>query len=336
VQRDDHRQVRQVTVTEAIGELDQRLRAGSVSGARTLATGFSILDEVLGGGLHAGELLLIGGPPGVGKTIAALQWARNLARTGTRVVYACYEHDPTALLLRLLALEAGELGGARDLSLAIERTLGSGRAMTGGIGDLAAAAGPVGEAALTALQGYADDLVLVRASGAHTDLGAVRDLAGGERPAGALLIDYLQKIPVQPEPATEAEKVTRTVEGLKDLALDLAIPVVALSAVDADGMRASRIRLYHLRGSSAVAFEADVVLVFNDKMKAVSKVHLSYDAVRSRTFRDWVVVSIEKNRGGPNLVDLEFRKDFSHFRFEPEGAIVTDKLVDERLDEEMV
>jgi replicative DNA helicase len=65
-------------------------------------------------------------------------------------------------------------------------------------------------------------------------------------------------------------------------------------------------------------------------------VHLSYDPIRSASFKDYVVISVEKNRGGPNLLDLEFRKDFSHFRFDPDGAFVSDKLVDERLDETLV
>jgi hypothetical protein len=52
---------------------------------------------------------------------------------------------------------------------------------------------------------------------------------------------------------------------------------------------------------------------------------VTYDEVRARTFREWLVVSIEKNRGGPNLIDLEFRKDFTHFRLDPQGGIVAEK-----------
>jgi replicative DNA helicase len=171
---------------------------------------------------------------------------------------------------------------------------------------------------------------------AHTTLEQLDELmrdTSTDRTTTVLFVDYLQKIPLQPEPSSESEKVTRTVEGLKDLALEHHMPVVLLSAVDAEGMRASRLRMFHLRGSSAIAFESDVVVMMNSKEKAISKVHLTYDAVRARDFRNWAVFSIEKNRGGPNLVDLEHRKDFVHFRFEPEGGMVSEKLVDERLDE---
>jgi replicative DNA helicase len=332
----DHRQTRAHTVAEVLSHLDTRLRAGEELDVRSVATGFGILDDILGGGLRTGELVLLGGPPGVGKTIAALQWAREVARSGRTAIFACYEHEPTTLLVRLLGLEAGQAAQADD---AFTRDLGAllaeGDASGRGLDELLTEH-PGGAGALAAIREYADRLVLVRASGAHTTLEQLSDLVTQlQRPneVSVLFVDYLQKVPIQPQPPTEAEKVTVTVEALKDLALEHHIPVVLLSAVDAEGMRANRLRMYHLRGSSAIAFESDIVLMMNSKERAVSKVHLSYDPVRARSFRDWVVVSIEKNRGGPNLIDLEFRKDFRHFRLDPDGGIVTEKLVDERSDE---
>jgi replicative DNA helicase len=331
----DRHSTRTVSVHDALGELDRQLRDRAAADVRTVPSGFDVLDETLGGGLHVGELLLVGGPPGVGKTIVALQWARNVARAGHRAVFVCYEHEPTTLLTRLLALEAGEAGGdrsiARTLTSALSDADAGGRGLDEVLGSL-----PLGGEVRKRVDEYAENLILVRGSGSHTTLEALADvLAPHLEPhrRTILFVDYLQKIPMHPEPALEAEKVTRTVEGLKDLALDAHVPVVLLSAVDAAGMQSSRLRMHHLRGSSAIAFESDVVVMMNHKDQAVSKVHLSYDSVRARTFREWVVMSIEKNRGGPNLIDLEFRKDFAHFRFDPEGGIVGEQLVNERFDE---
>jgi replicative DNA helicase len=333
----EHRRTRAQTVTEVLAQLDEQLRTGEDEGLRAISTGFGILDDVLGGGLRVGELLLLGGPPGVGKTIAALQWAREVARSGHTAIFACYEHEPTTLLVRLLGLEAGEVGADADaFAHDLGALLGEGDASGRGI-EAVLTEHPGGRDALQRVKQYADHLVLVRASGAHTTteaLAALVEQYGHDGEGSVLFVDYLQKVPLQPEPPTESEKVTRTVEALKDLALEYRVPVILLSAVDAEGMRASRLRMYHLRGSSAIAFESDVVLMMNSKEKAVSKVHLSYDTVRARTFRDWVVVSIEKNRGGPNLIDLEFRKDFRHFRLDPDGGLVSEKLVDERSDEQ--
>ncbi len=334
----DHRRTRVHTVQDILTTVDQQLRAGEQTGARATATGFEVLDDVLGGGLRAGELLMLGGPPGVGKTITALQWARNVAADGGTAIFACYEHEPITLLLRLLGLEVGALGGDESFARRLFQLLALGETGQQGIEEIMRAT-PVGQRALERVRSYGDKLLLVRASGSHTTLQQLGELAG-ERTSGTgatvLFVDYLQKIPLQPEPPTEDEKITRTVEGLKDLALEHHVPIVVLSAVDVEGMRASRLRLFHLRGSSAVAFESDVVLMMNSKDRAVSKVHLSYDPVGARTFRDWVVMSVEKNRGGPNLIDLEFRKDFSHFRLDPQGGIVSEKLVDERQDESAI
>ena len=55
-------------------------------GAVVLATGFDALDEALAGGMRQGEVMLLGGKPGIGKTIACLQWARTMARNGVVVV----------------------------------------------------------------------------------------------------------------------------------------------------------------------------------------------------------------------------------------------------------
>jgi replicative DNA helicase len=335
----EHRRTRSQTVADVLTQLDERLRSGQELDVRSVSTGFAILDDILGGGLRSGELVLLGGPPGVGKTIAALQWARSIARSGSTAVYACYEHEPTTLLVRLLALEAGEASPDDDpFARALSGLMEDGDAS--GIGlEAVLAKHPGGAEALRRVKAYADHLVLVRASGAHTLVDELREIVARHQRPGetmVLLVDYLQKIPLQPEPEIEAEKVTRTVEAMKDLALERHIPIVLLSAVDADGLRANRLRLYHLRGSSAIAFESDVVLMLNSKERAVSKIHLSYDTQRARGFRDWVVMSIEKNRGGPNLIDLEFRKDFRHFRFDPNGGMVTEKLVDERSDEREV
>jgi replicative DNA helicase len=337
-QADAGRTTRSASVTEVLAQVDGRLAAGTGHERSSFPSGFGALDDLLGGGFRRGELILLGGPPGVGKTIAALQWARNLAMAGTRCLFACYEHEPETLLTRLLALEAGELGSQRPLARTVQQAIDLGGGASTSLDELLRQS-PEGREALERVRSYADDLILVRASGSHTTAERLSELLDAhnrdDRPC-VLFVDYLQKVPLQPEPATESEKVTRTVESLKDLALDRDVPLVLLSAVDAEGMRANRLRLYHLRGSSAIAFESDVVVMLNDKHKAVSKVHLTYDAVRARSFRDWVVFSVEKNRGGPSLVDLEFRKDFGHFRFDPQGGMVAEQLVSERLDEELV
>jgi hypothetical protein len=146
-----------------------------------------------------------------------------------------------------------------------------------------------------------------------------------------LFVDYLQKIPVYPETLSEADRGTRAVEGLKDLALSLGVAVVAIVAADSEGLRAPRLRLHHLRGGSSILYEADIILILNEKHRIVTKQNVTYNPHHAQTFHSWIVCSIEKNRAGRQLVDLEFRKRFEYACFDPRGRLVSEALIDERI-----
>ena len=89
--------------------------------------------------------------------------------------------------------------------------------------------------------------------------------------------------------------------------------------------------MYHFRGAAALAYEADVVLVINDKYDVVARHHLVFDVGNAERYRDFAVVTVEKNRTGIDRIDLEFRKRFEQGRFETEGRPVSEQLVDERV-----
>jgi replicative DNA helicase len=295
------------------------------------ATGFAPLDEVLHGGLRPGDLILLGGKPGQGKTTAALQWARHLATRGHVVVFACYEHREIDLVMRLLLTELGELIEARacDDELRLEALRERLRGLVTGGEDPAdvLTSDPLLIEAERRMRAYGDRLLLVPASGTLTDLDALEQLVetAGAR---ALFVDYLQKVPAGAAAIGEAERATHVAEGLKELALRRSLAVVALAAADRAGLSDRRLHLHHLRGSTALAYEADVVVLLNEKLSIVSRLHLAYDTTRTHDFREHVVFSIEKNRSGLADVHLEFRKDFANHRFEPNGRWVSERLWD--------
>ena len=74
---------------------------------------------MLHGGIRAQDLVLVGGRPGIGKTVVALQWARWMAMQGQTAIYVCYEHSPHTLLGRLLALELGSLARPDEVVAAV-------------------------------------------------------------------------------------------------------------------------------------------------------------------------------------------------------------------------
>jgi len=319
---------------DSVMQLLERTLAGPLGSHEAnvvFPTGFDPLDAALGGGVGARDLMIVGGRPGVGKTIAALQWARSIAMQGPAVVFACYEHAERALLARLFALELGTLARPDELAtLDRVRGLASGFVFgTRSLDDLLS--DPLGEEAYGRIRSYAGRLHLVRASGVTTGLPELAAMIEATADGiGALFVDYLQKVPVAGV-AEEAERVHRVVCGLKELALSGDVAVVAVAAADRPGADTRRARLHHLHGAVSLEYEADVALLLNQKSLAVSKAHLAYDGVRAEAFRRYVVFSIEKNRNGPAPLDLEFRKDFVNYRFETNGQFVAEALVDDLL-----
>ena len=67
------------------------------------------------------------------------------------------------------------------------------------------------------------------------------------------------------------------------------------------------------------------------KFDVVARHHLVYNTGNVERYKHWAVLSIEKNRSGKTSVDMEFFKRFDQARFETDGRIVSEQLVDERV-----
>jgi replicative DNA helicase len=324
-------------LTDVLDQANSRLRGGAHAAARIWPTGFDALDRNLSGGFRSGELILLAGAQGLGKTTWALQAARNIALSGRSVLFLSFEHDPQAVLVRLVALEAGLVAGTEAPTIGQIRSefeiLDARRGAT--LADRLDEY-PGGGKALATVESYAERMVVHRSTGSSTTLDTIRDAVEEVRHQTGQLpivfVDYLQKVKVPQGPSAEDDRVTVVVEGLKDLSLDYDIPVMAIVAADKAGLEAGkRMRVNNLRGSSALAYEADTVLILNNKFDVVARHHLVYNTGSAERFKQWAVLTIEKNRSGKDGIDLEFQKRFELARFEPEGQVVVEKLVDERI-----
>jgi len=95
------------TLTQVLNEANERVIQGDLVDYVPMSTGFDPLDGFIGGGLRKTELTLLGGAQGIGKTIATLQIARNIAmRPDQYAFYLSYEHTETHLMHRLLCMES--------------------------------------------------------------------------------------------------------------------------------------------------------------------------------------------------------------------------------------
>ena len=107
------------------------------------------------------------------------------------------------------------------------------------------------------------------------------------------------------------------------IAIEFDCPVLAISASDRAGLEPGhRMRARNMKGSTALAYEADVVLVIANKADIVARHHLMYSGDNGEHFKGWTVLTVEKNRSGRTGAEIEFRKDFARGRFVPDGSVV--------------
>ncbi len=336
------------TLAQVLNEANEAVVRGDLSNYIPIPTGFDPLDAAIGGGLQRGELILLGGAQGIGKTITALQMARNIARSSSMYAfYLSYEHTETHLMNRLLCLESvnpPEMTTSQGLRMKdLQDIIVSKRARMylGKDGATGSLRGILREnertsLALARMTEYADRLILLKASTAVTTLRSIREMAAklvqGTKGNVVVVIDYLQKIAIHPEKALdENDKVTIIVEGLKDIAMTLDVPVLAIVAADRTGLQASRLHLFHLRGSSALDYECDIAIIMNNKYKILAKDHVAFNPYQARQYREWVVFTIEKNRAGRAMIDVEFRLHAPYFAFDPHGQMVQQQLIDDKI-----
>ena len=336
------------SAVDVLVEVNDRVQTGQLGEYEPIPLGLVPIDRTIGGGIKPGELMLIGGAQGTGKTTMALQMARNVAASGQAfVLYICFEHDEADLLNRLIAMESvlphlPHKAGAIRIQDVRKELLG---------GSLTQAGQPEAEApgprpdladnarlrpALQRVARYGQNLFFMRGSQTSSTVDNIRELVRLHRAQNPdqrlmVVVDYLQKVPQVPEPANESEKVTYVVNGLKDIALTERVPVIAIVAADKEGLKAARLRNYHLRGSSAINYEADIILILNEKYQIVAKVNIEFNPYQAQRFRDWIILTVEKNRSGLDNIDLEYEKLFEFSCFDPNGRPVQEKLIEERL-----
>jgi replicative DNA helicase len=315
------------TLYEVTSEFDRRLREGNLANYRPIATGFSPLDDYLGGGLQSEDLVLLGGPQGVGKTVAVLQMARNIAKSGRAAIVVCFEHSEVYLYHRLMGLESVDptsdnpQGMTRTaLRDAVLRALEAGIEQRLGL-DWVLSQVPGAQKAWDNLLPYWDHLYLVRGSSRRTTVDVLEKYILWARDQGhedvALFVDYLQKVsyipPIGvPEPDTLV-RVGHVIAGLKDVALTTGAPaatavlrMVAVAAADEEGLRGGQIHLANLLGPSLVQYECDTAIILNPVPGSPQK----------------VVWSIEKNRSGATGVQMAFNLLGPYFCFNPNAMSV--------------
>jgi len=252
----------------------QRIEAGEQ--APGLATGFVDLDRLLGGGFKPAELVVLAGRPSMGKSALASAIARHVATRPepAPVFYVSLEVPGSQLTANLLAQEAGldamRVRGNRLSPADKAAALLAGRA-------IAAAPFVVVDAPRLTI----------------ASLRARARLARIRQRVGLVVVDYLQLVDAAlPGRVNREQEIAAVARGLKQIARELDVPVLALAQLNrgAEAREGHRPRLSDLRESGAIEADADVVmLMFREAYYAPHKAEVASLAE----------VIVAKNRNGP-------------------------------------
>lgn len=289
------------TAFEVSIEFDAHLKNARAKELLPIPTGFAELDEILGGGLHPESLMLVGGPPGVGKTIFVMQAARNIAASGGAIAcVVCFEHSEVYLYQRLLCMESALSGSITEAITLddIREVMEQDNSNLEVLLHRSASA----RQAWSRFTAYWERLYLIKGHPSKTTLN-VLDIylthlkTRGERVV--LFVDYLQKVPVPfmgTEPSSE-KQIRIVTEGLKNLAMAHHVPIVAVAASDAERLKSGQVRFQDLWGGSSVQYEPDVAVMLNGGKE------------------NRVEMSVEKNRLGPSGRDVSLTLRGESFAF---------------------
>ncbi|MFO7155469.1 MAG: replicative DNA helicase [Pseudomonadota bacterium] len=225
-------------------ELIQRMRERH-SAVTGLSTGLYLLDQRTTG-LHPGELFILAARPGVGKTSLAMNIAVHAAlRADPPVSVAVFslEMPATQLALRMLCAE----------SRISQRKLKSGRLSQHDMDQLVRHAASLWNAPI-----YIDDSSTLTI----TDLRSkARRLKQQHADLGLIVIDYLQLMSTRGRAESRHLEIAEISRGLKSLAKELDLPIIALSQLSRDVEKGKRRpQLSDLRESGAIEQDADCVL----------------------------------------------------------------------------
>lgn len=251
-------------------------RAMDITGDRRgISTGLGALDDAIGG-LKPGQLVIIGGRPGAGKSVLACDIARaaaiwhgvptllfslemTRAEVGARILSAMCEVDLSHLLHGTLRADQRQHVQSRVLELR--------------------------SSPLTVDDAPSLDLLTIRSTARRQRQ---------RRGLGLVIVDYLQLIATTTRRENRVQEVAEFSSGLKALARELEVPVVAAAQLN----RASEIRsdkrpqLSDLRESGQIEADADVVILLHRP-----------DQNDRRSERSGLVdLILAKNRHGPQDV----------------------------------
>ena len=263
-----------------------------------LMTGFSDLDELLGG-VQRSDLVILAARPSVGKSTLALNMAMHNAKGGRTCAIFSLEMTADQLAMRALASETGI--DSHRIRLGLYSSAQEERIINA-----------IGE--LSELPIYIDDtpyqgMVEIRGKARRLDLDRGVDL---------IMVDYLQLVQGRNRggPAHRVQEITEISRALKVLAGEMDASVIACSQMSrmVENRPSHRPQLSDLRDSGSIEQDADVVAFIHREDLYTTEEEWAQTHPGQEYPRNIAEIIVAKNRKGPTgSVRLEFRDHLVRF-----------------------
>jgi replicative DNA helicase len=306
------------TLRDVMQETFRRITKATERGARIIGipTGFDRYDR-LTSGLHDGELTIVAARPGMGKTSLVLNVAINVASPqqleGARDPNERWEEPGYGVAVFSLEMPREQIV---NRMLCAEARVDVSRVRTGMLTPSDWSKLTQAAAHLANLNVWVDDSAALSVLELRSKVRRLQaefdrtDPATGEKKQrlGLVMVDYLQLMKGREYTSSREQEISEISRGLKQLAKELALPVIALSqlnrAVETRGEKSKRPQLSDLRESGAIEQDADnICFIYRD------------DYYNKETAdRNVAELIIAKQRNGPtDTVKVRFESPYTRF-----------------------
>lgn len=236
--------------------LDQILQAKNTGTKTGVTTGLPCFDEFFGG-LSNGELVLLAARPSIGKTALAVQIAIHAARHHGPVMLASLEMKGRDLAMRMMA---------KATSISV-RDLRRGEVINGDVDKLTRCV---------------DELKQTEINLLYSRQVTAEKIAGGARLQASLsgismvVVDYIGLVKSSDPRKSTYDRVSESCAAMKDLALELDVPVLCLSQLNRVAEK-EKPGIHHLRDSGNLEQDADVIwlLYREDRQSTNAELHVA-------------------------------------------------------------
>ncbi|GJD49339.1 Replicative DNA helicase [Methylobacterium crusticola] len=291
-------------------------REGRLSG---IATGLSDLDAKMGG-LQASDLIILAGRPGMGKTSLATNIAFNIAKAYVG------EKQPDGTI----ATKNGGIVGFFSLEMSAEQLATRIIAEQSGVASYKIRRGDIRPEEFYKITDAARDMQTIPFYIDQTGGISIAQLAARarrlkrQRGLDLLVVDYLQLLSgASKKGENRVQEMTEITTGMKALAKELAVPIIALSQLSrqVENRDDKRPQLSDLRESGSIEQDADVVMfvfreeyyVKNKKPREGTEEFFTWEAEMNRVYGKAEVILGKQRHGPTGMVELQFDAEITRF-----------------------